>query len=137
MLCTPFSVIINNSLKCGVFPGDAKTASFTLIDKVSQVKMVETLKALSIPVWNTLFGIYSKGLKKNLIQRKQLGGTFRTLFILYHKTLLKNPTQRNTKSFEKPNKKKEKSIEGAFGSVRTSEKTHCFQSPSVGETRIN
>ena len=89
MLCTPFSVIINNSLKCGVFPGDAKTASFTLIDKVSQVKMVETLKALSIPVWNTLFGIYSKGLKKNLIQRKQLGGTLRTLFILYHKTLLK------------------------------------------------
>ena len=45
-----------------------------------------------------------------------MGGTFRTLFILYHKTLLKNPTQRNTKSFEKPNEKKEKSIEGAFGS---------------------
>ena len=39
-----------------------------------------------------------------------------TLYIISSKTLTKNPTQRNTKSFEKPNKKKEKSIEGAFGS---------------------
>ena len=39
-----------------------------------------------------------------------------TLYIISSKTLLKNPTQRNTKSFENPNKKKEKSIEGALGS---------------------
>ena len=101
MLCTPFSVIINNSLKCGVFPGNTKTVSFTLIDKMSQAKMVETLKAVSIPVWNTLFVIYSKGLKKNLIQRKQWGGTFRTLFILYHQKLLQKTQHKEIQSLSK------------------------------------
>ena len=66
ILSTPLSIAINNSLKYGVFPDDAKIASVILLDNGKPIKNeISNFKLVSI--LNTFSKIYEKVIKDQLV----------------------------------------------------------------------
>ena len=66
ILSTPLSIVINNSLKYGVFPDDAKIASVIPLDKDKPNKNeISNFRPVSIP--NTFSKIYEKVIKDQLV----------------------------------------------------------------------
>ena len=68
ILSTPLSIAINNSLKYGVFPDDAKIASVISLDKGKPNKnKISNFRPVSI--LNTFSKIYEKVIKEQLVSR--------------------------------------------------------------------
>ena len=66
ILSTPLSIAINNSLKYGVLPDDAKIASVILLDNGKPIKNeISNFKLVSI--LNTFSKIYEKVIKDQLV----------------------------------------------------------------------
>ena len=66
ILSTPLSIAIKNSLKYGVFPDDAKTASVTPLDKGKPNKN-EIFNFSPVSILNTFSKIYEKVIKHQLV----------------------------------------------------------------------
>ena len=66
VLSTPLSIAINNSLKYGVFPDNAKIASVIRLDK-GKANKKEILYFRLVSLLNTLTKIYKKVIKDQLV----------------------------------------------------------------------
>ena len=66
ILSTPLSIVINNSLKYGVFPDDAKIVSVIPLDKVKPNKN-EISNFRPVSILNTFSKIYEKVIKDQLV----------------------------------------------------------------------
>ena len=66
VLSTPLSIVINNSLKCGVFPDDAKIVSvIPLVKGKPNNNEISNFRPVSI--LNTFSKIYEKVIKDQLV----------------------------------------------------------------------
>ena len=68
ILSTPLSIAINDSLKYGVFPDDAKIASVIPLDKGKPNKN-EISNIRTVSILNTCSKIYEKVIKDQLVSR--------------------------------------------------------------------